>query len=133
MTNILLVSTVDEPERVVRDEIDESDTVKVVVPVVKQGILDWLANDQRAFAAAAEVAERAGDAVPGETVETAAGEADVELAIRDALATFPADQIIVVVRPEEEAGLVEALATDDVPTRAVDGIPVRTLVAHDPR
>ena len=131
--NILLVSTVDEPERVVRDEIDDSDTVKVVVPVVRQGILDWLANDQRAFAAATEVAERAGDEVPGETVATAPGEADVELAIRDALATFPADQIIVVVRPEEEAGLVEALATDDVPTRSVDGIPVRTLVAHDPR
>src|SRR5690348_15809599 len=105
MANILLISTVDQPEHVVRDEIAESDTVKLVVPVVKQGILDWLANDQRAFAKAADVAESAGEAVRGDTVEAVAGEADMELAIRDALATFPADEIIVVLRPEDEAGL----------------------------
>jgi hypothetical protein len=65
MTNILLVSTVDDPQRAVRCHIGEADAVKVVVPVVKQGILDWLANDQRAFAEAATVADRAADAVPG--------------------------------------------------------------------
>jgi|SRR5690348_3380391 hypothetical protein len=131
MTNILLVSTVDEPQHAVRDAIDESASVKIVVPVVKQGILDWLANDQRAFADAATVAKHAAIAVPGDTVDAAAGEANVELAIRDALATFPADEIIVVVRPEDEAGLVESLSTAGLPERTIDGIPVRTLIAHD--
>jgi hypothetical protein len=131
MTNILLVSTVDEPQHAVRGSIDESASVKIVVPVVKQGILDWLANDQRAFADAAAVAEHAAIEVPGDTVDAAAGEADVELAIRDALATFPADEIIVVVRPEDEAGLVESLSTSGLPARSIDGIPVRTLIARD--
>jgi hypothetical protein len=131
MTNILLVSTLDDPASAVSGAIEASDTVKVVVPVVKQGILDWLANDQRAFADAAEVAKRTGDALEAETVETVAGEADLELAIRDALATFPADEIIVVVPPADETGLIETLATPERPARSVDGIPVRMIVAPD--
>ena len=131
MTNILVVSTVDHPERVLRNRIDESDAVKVVVPVVCQGVLDWLANDQRAFAHAEKAAQRAGDKLPGEAVETVAGEADVDLAIRDALATFDADEILVVLRPEDDAGLVEEAATADAPTRSVFGIPVQTVVSSD--
>jgi hypothetical protein len=55
-----------------------------VVPVVRQGVLDWLANDQRAFSHAEEVAERTAEQLPGDTMEAVAGEAKVELAIRDA-------------------------------------------------
>ena len=50
--------------------------------------------------------------------------------LRDALATFAADEIVVVVRPEEEAGAVEHAATEGI-SRSVDGIPVRRLVASD--
>ena len=56
------------------------------------------------------------------------GEANVELAIRDALATFAADEIVVAVRPEDEEGLVESKATADVSKRSVDGVPVRLVV-----
>jgi hypothetical protein len=101
------------------------------VPAVRQGVLDWLANDQRAFAHAESVAERTAEQLPGETVEAVAGEADVELAIRDALATFPADEILVVVRPEDEEGLIESKATEDAPTRSVDGVPVQLVVISD--
>ena len=90
-------------------------------------MLDWLANDEKAFSEAREEAERTADALPGETVEARAGEADLELAIRDALATFPADEILVAVRTEEDAGTVEAAATRDL-GRSVDGIPVRRVV-----
>ncbi len=99
-----------------------------MVPVVRQGVLDWLANDQRAFSQAERVAERTADQLPGETVEAVAGEANVELAIRDALATFAADEIVVAVRPEDEEGLVESRATADLSTRSVDGVPVRLIV-----
>jgi hypothetical protein len=61
-------------------------------------------------------------------VEAVAGEADVELAIRDALATFAADEIVVAVRPEDEEGLVESKATADAPKRSVNGVPVRLIV-----
>jgi hypothetical protein len=77
------------------------------------------------------VAERTAEQLPGETVEAVAGEADVELAIRDALATFAADEIVVAVRPEDEEGLVESRATADVSNRTVDGVPVRLVVISD--
>ena len=41
------------------------------------------------------VPERTAERLPGETVEAVAGEADVGLAVRDALASFPADEIVV--------------------------------------
>jgi len=128
---ILVVSTVEHPEDVLRAHIGEADMVKVVVPVVRQGVLDWLANDQKAFDRAEQAAERTGEQLPGETVETAAGESDVGLAIRDALATFAADEIVVAVHPKDEEGTVESAATDTAPQHSVDGIPVRFVVIRD--
>jgi len=123
--NILVVSTVDHPEHVLRSYVGEADKLKVVVPVVRQGFLDWLANDEKAFTHAEKVAEDVAAQLPGETVETMAGEADVDLAIRDALATFPADEIVVAVRPADQEGRVESLATAKAPTKSVQGISVR--------
>ena len=104
MRNVLVVSTVEHAEAELRAHVGEADTIKVVVPVVRQGVLDWLANDERAFAHAEGVAERTAKQLPSETIEAVAWEADVELAIRDALATFAADEIVVAVRPEDEEG-----------------------------
>ena len=128
---VLIVSTVEHGHDVLQAHVGEADEIKVVVPVVRQGALDWLANDEKAFGHAERVAERTAEELPGETVETAAGEADVGLAVRDALATFPADEIVVAVRPGDEEGLVESVATDSAPRRAVDGVPVRFVVIPD--
>jgi hypothetical protein len=129
--NVLVVSTVDHPEDVLRSYVQEGDTLKVVVPVVRQGFLDWLANDQKAFTHAENVAETVAAKLPGDIVESRAGEADVDLAIRDALATFPADEIVVAVRPGDQEGNVEASATADAPTQSVQGIPVRYVVIRE--
>ena len=129
--NVLVVSTVEHADDVLRADVDEDDTLKVVVPVTGQGILDWLASDEKAFGHAEQVAERTAERLPGETVEAVAGEANVGLAIRDALATFPADEIVVVVRPNEEEGLVESIATESAPQHSVDGVPVRVVVSSD--
>jgi hypothetical protein len=126
--NVLVVSTVERGEETLRDQVADADRIKVVVPVVRQGVLDWLANDQRAFSEAERAAERTAAQLPGETVEAVAGEANVELAIRDALATFAADEIVVAVRPEDQEGLIESRATADLSTRTVDGVPVRLVV-----
>jgi hypothetical protein len=128
---VLVVSTVEGVESRLREELGEGvDQVKVVVPAVRQGVLDWLANDERAFAHAREEAERTAAGLPGETVEAVPGVADVDLAIRDALATFPADEIVVAVHPAQEAGSVERAATEGI-SRSVDGVPVRRLVVSD--
>jgi len=126
--SILVVSTVEHGEARLRAQVGDADRIKVVVPVVRQGVLDWLANDQRAFSHAERVAESTAQQLPGETVEAVAGEANVELAIRDALATFAADEIVIAVRPEDEEGLVESKATADISKRRVDGVPVRLVV-----
>jgi hypothetical protein len=131
MGNVLVVSTVEHAENVLRSHIRDADKLKVVVPVVRQGLLDWLANDQKAFSHAESVAEHTAAELPGETVEAVAGEADVDLAIRDALATFPADEIVVAVRPDDEQGLVESAATANTPSTTFDGIPVSYLVIRE--
>src|SRR5918994_1757917 len=121
--NVLVVSTVEGAEQAIREQLGEGiGELKVVVPAVRQGILDWLANDERAFAHAREVAEQTAEALPGETVEAVPGVADVGLAIRDALATFPADEIVVAVHPDDEAGAVEHAATTGL-AHSVDGVP----------
>jgi hypothetical protein len=133
--NVLVVSTVEDADTdVLRPYVGDADTVMVVVPVVRQGVLDWLANDERAFSEAEAIAERTANALPGETAEATAGEPDVALAIRDALATFPADEIVVAVRPEEQQGRVESAATSTAPARSIDGVPVRlVVVSSEPR
>ena len=128
--NVLVVSTVEHSDDFLRAHVGETDTVKVVVPVVRQGFLDWLANDEKAFGQAERVAARTGENLAGETHDAVAGEADVGLAIRDALATFPADEIVVVVRPEEQEGLIESAATDGASDHSVEGVPVRYFVVR---
>lgn len=129
--NVLVVSTVEHADDVLRAHVGEAEKVKVVVPVVRQSVLDWLANDEQAFGHAERVAERTADELSGETVEAVAGEADVGLAVRDALATFPADEIVIAVRPGEEEGLVESMATDSAPQHSLEGVPVRFVVIPD--
>jgi hypothetical protein len=129
--NVLVVSTVEHADDVLRAHVGDADTIKVVVPVVRQGVLDWLANDQKAFDHAERVAERTAEQLPGETVDAVAGEANVGLAIRDALASFPADEIVVAVRPHEEEGFVESIATDSAPEHSLEGTPVRYVVIRD--
>ena len=129
--NVLVVSTVEHADELLRRHVGDAETIKVVVPVVRQGMLDWLANDEKAFGRAQRVAEATAEHLPGETVEAAAGEPDVGLAIRDALATFPADEIVVAVRPSEQEGSVEAAATDTAPKHQIEGVPVRYVVIPD--
>jgi hypothetical protein len=126
----LVVSTVEHPEDALRAHLGEADTVKIVVPIVRQGILDWLANDEQAYGEAREIARRTGEQLPGETIDAAPGEPDIDLAIRDALATFPADEIVVAVRPDEDQGPLESMATATAPSRSFHGIPVRYVVVE---
>jgi hypothetical protein len=131
--NVLVVSTVDHAEDVLRRRLgDDVDEVKVVVPVVQQGFLDWLANDERAASHAGEEAERLADALPGDVAEAKFGEADVMLAIQDALADFPADEVVVALHPDDEAPFAERIARAEL-RPSVAGVPVRAVVVDDDR
>ena len=126
------MSTIEDTDAdVLRSHVGGADTIKVVVPVVRQGVLDWIANDQKALDEAEAIAQRTADKLPGETAEAVAGEPNVELAIRDALATFQADEILVAVRPDQEEDLIEAAATETAPRRSFEGVPVRYVAVPD--
>jgi hypothetical protein len=128
--NVLVVSTVEHGADALRARLGpDVDDVRVVVPVVQQGFLDWLANDERAAADAEEVASRLADELPSVS-EARKGEADVLLAIQDALATFDADEVVVALHPEDEAPFAERVARDDL-RPSVHGVPVRAIVIRE--
>lgn len=130
--NVLIVSTVEHASATLSRYVGDADTIKVVVPVVRQGVLDWLANDERAFTRAEEVADRTAEELPGETVDSRAGEADVGLAIRDALASFPAAEIVVALSADADMGFIESASTKDIGgQRSINGVPVRCVVIPD--
>jgi hypothetical protein len=128
--NVLVVEAVEHADEAVRSRLgSDVDEIRVVVPVVRQGFLDWLANDERAASDAEDEAARLADELP-QVVDAGKGEADVMLAIQDALATFDADEIIVALRPDDEAVFAERVAASGLEP-SVDGVPVRAIVVSD--
>jgi hypothetical protein len=126
--NVLVVNTVEGAKDAFEQQLGpDVERVKVVVPVVRQGVLSWLTTDQQAYDRAREQAEHTAEELPVDDAEAVVGEADVELAIQDALATFPADEVVVAVRPQDEAGAIESAALGDLGD-SVAGVPVRTIV-----
>jgi hypothetical protein len=120
---VLIVSTVELGGAAVEALVGEDAVTMIVVPQVRQSRLQWLANDEdRAHEIAQRASERLAVETPGMTVAAEAGDSDPRLAIQDALARFAADEIVVVTRPEEEAGWLERHGDGFA---AVNGIPVR--------
>jgi hypothetical protein len=81
-----------------RSELDGV-SVHVVAPAATLGPLKWVMGDEdEARAEAEDLAEHAADALeaeaPVEEVETEVGDRDPLVAVEDALAVFPADEIV---------------------------------------
>ncbi len=128
--NVLVVSSVERPVAALRELLGEADEVRVVVPTVRQSRLQWLTNDddevrEDADAAAAEIAE----AIPSDA-EALAGDPDPLQAAEDALADFDADELVVVMRPDDEASWLEEGRAEAI-ERSFPGLEVTRLVADD--
>ena len=109
---VLVVTTANDPEEavdsLVREHAGEDAEVRVLAPASKISWLDWLTNDEDAARAdAAQRAEAASDAAPTEQVEARVGDVDPLQAIEDALRTFPADEVLVLTPPEQQAEWLE--------------------------
>ena len=127
---VLVVSMVEHAEAALRPRLEgDIDEIRVVVPVVQQGFFDWLANDEKAASEAEQEAERLAEALP-EGTESSIGEADVMLAIQDALAEFAADEVVVALHPQDEAPFAERVAQSDL-RPSIQGVPVRVLVVRE--
>ena len=130
MRNVLVISSVPEVPPQVHEELGtDVDRVHVVAPAVEQSRLQWLTNaedDARAEAerTAARVAQATGD--EAQRVQAEAGDSDPLLAVEDALRTFDADEIVVVVRKGDDASWLEEGAGDTIANRFPQ-LPVKTI------
>lgn len=106
--------------------------VHIVAPASPGSWLERLTGDvDKARAEAEEVASQAAEAVEGmASVEAEVGDSDLSQAIEDALRGFPAEELIVVTPPSQEAGRLEE--SDARETLEHFGLPVTYLAAGRP-
>jgi hypothetical protein len=130
---LLVVTTVAVEGDVLRDRVREhagaDAEVRIVAPASDLSPLQWLATDEDAArdeaAEIAAAAERAVEPKAG-AVQAEVGDADPVQAIEDALRQFPADEVLVVTRPGDEAGWLEQDAAEEASERF--GVPITHLV-----
>jgi hypothetical protein len=116
-------------ERVREHAAGEEAELRVVATASDLSPLDWLATDEdQARGEAAERAAGVGKAVApeAEAVEAEVGDSDPVQAIEDALRTFPADELLLVTRRDDDAGWLEEGAAAE--TLARFSLPVTHLV-----
>jgi hypothetical protein len=130
---LLVVATAPVEETLLRDRVEEhagpGADVRIVAPAAHLSPLQWLATDEDdARAEAADIAHSAGRAVEAGAgrVEAEVGDPDPVQAIEDALRQFPAEEVIVVTRPGDEAGWLEKDSAEEASERF--GVPVTHLV-----
>ena len=130
---LLVVTTVPVEGGVLRDRVREhagaDAEVRIMAPASDLSPLQWLATDEDAARdEAAQIAEAAEQAIEPKagTVQAEVGDADPVQAIEDALREFPADEVLVVTRPGDEAGWLEQDAAEEASERF--GVPVTHLV-----
>jgi GABA permease len=101
----------------------------VVAPASGISRLDWLTNaEDDARADAAERADELAEVAPTDDVESRVGDSDPVKAIEDALRTFPADELIVVTLPDEDAAWLEKGSAETALKRF--SLPVTHVVAE---
>lgn len=106
--------------------------MRVVAPASDVSPLQWLASDEdEAREEAAATAEESARAVAPEAQATEAevGDTDPVQAIEDALREFPADEVLVVTRPGDQAGWLEKDTAREAFERF--DVPVTHLVVDD--
>lgn len=109
------------------DAVDGAE-VLVVAPAVNQSpVAFWVSDSDEAIGEAESVAERTAAALRerGAQARAATGESEPLLALQDALATFPADRILVVVRADEHARYREQDVVGEAERRF--GVPVTEI------
>lgn len=103
----------------------EGARILCVVPALNESaVAFWVSDSDEAIAEAAASAEQTEQALSADGLQATGvtGESEPLLALQDALATFPADRILVFIRPDDEQSYRE----DDVVGEAERrfGIPV---------
>jgi hypothetical protein len=116
--------------RLVHSRAGDDAEMLVIAPASKLSRLDWLTNaEDDARAEASSLAESTADATPTTDVEARVGDSDPVKATEDALRTFPADEVIVVTRPDDQAGWLEEGSGETAQARF--GVPVTHVTVSE--
>jgi hypothetical protein len=134
---LLVVTTGPADEAVLREKLrpytgGEASEIHVVATATELSRLQWLASDEdRARAKAAKAARKTTEALEetSEVEDAEVGDPDPVQAIEDALRTFPADELLIVTRPGEEAAWLEKESPEEAFQRF--DLPVTHLVLTD--
>jgi hypothetical protein len=129
---LLVVATAQVEPGLLRDALREhaggDADIRVVAPASDVSPLQWLASDEDAAREkAAGIATETAQTVEPEAArtETEVGDTDPVQAIEDALRTFPADEVLVVTRPDDDASWLEQDSVEAARERF--GVPVTRL------
>jgi hypothetical protein len=107
------------------EQLDRAD-VLVVSPAMNESPLAfWLSDSDEAIDDAGSAARKTATALRQDAgrVRTAVGESEPLLALQDALATFPADRILIFTRPEDQERYKEEDVVGEAQRRF--GVPVK--------
>ena len=101
--------------------------VMVVAPALDSRTHFWTSDNDEAIARAQEVQQESVERLSEEGVDAVGdtGEADPLLALQDALATFPAEEIVIVTRPENDRNWAEEDLVEQAQERF--SVPVRQM------
>jgi hypothetical protein len=86
------------------EDLDGAEVLVVAPAVNDSAVAFWVSDSDEAIADAESVAERTAAQLRerGATARATTGESDPLLALQDALATYPADRILIVARDDDE-------------------------------
>jgi hypothetical protein len=103
------------------DDADDAEVLVISPATTESGVRFWMNDIDEAIERAQETAEETADQLESEGIDAVgdSGEAEPVLALQDALATFPADEIVVFTHPDDEEHYREAQGLDEL------GVPVR--------
>jgi hypothetical protein len=117
----------DSAGRMIDQHYGEDVAVHIVATPSGLSRLAWLANDEDHERVDAEArAGRIADTIRTGDVDTEVGDTDPVQALHDALATFEADEIVVLTCPDDQVTWLEAGTTEEAQARF--DVPVRHLV-----
>jgi hypothetical protein len=109
---LLVVVTTDVEDATLREHVrrlaGEDAELLVVAPASDISRLDWLTNaEDDARAEAGSLADKTAEATPTTHVDVRVGDSDPVRATEDALREFPADEVLIVTRPDDDASWLE--------------------------
>jgi hypothetical protein len=114
----------------VRRSAGDNAEVRVVAPASGISRLDWLTNaEDDARADAGSLADKTAEAAPTTDVQADVGDSDPVTAIEDALREFPADEVLVITRPDDDASWLEAGSGEEAQSRF--HLPIRLVTVAD--